>query len=212
MIPTNNLASLCPTLIDVFTDQEVKDSEINVYNKRLAGVRGSLGKFSNYLAKLHDSSFRVISSLDCNLIVSMRDKGLSEKANKIAEENSINKQEIEFPLTIKFLNCLNVRLYKVSDKGFLKGANLDELTFNYTYLYDELIEIKSGQILLAIVIFRESFRRIRDPFRLLLIESSRIEVIEDHENLWLNFFDGRFLNDFHEYRNELVYLSHKNDA
>lgn len=90
--------------------------------------------------------------------------------------------------------------------------NLHELTFNYTYLYDELIEIKSGQILLAIVIFHESFRRIRDPFRLLLIESSRIEVIEDHENLWLNFFDGRFLNDFHEYRNELVYLSHKNDA
>lgn len=212
MIPTNNLASLCPTLIDVFTDQEVKDSEINVYNKRLAGVRGNLGKFSNYLAKLHDSSFRVISRLDSNLIVSMKDKGLSEKANKIAEENSINKKEIEFPLTIKFLNCLNVRLYKVSDKGFLKGANLDELTFNYTYLYDELIEIKSGQILLAIVIFRESFRRIRDPFRLLLIESSRIEVIEDHENLWKNHFEGRFLNDFHEYRNNLVYLSHKNDA
>ncbi|TGK37234.1 hypothetical protein [Leptospira andrefontaineae] len=212
MITTNNLASLCPTLIDIFTDQEVNNSEIDSYNRRLSDARGSLGRFSNYIAKLHDSSFKLISNLNSNMVVLMKDKGLSEKADKIAEENSINMREAEFPLTIRFLDCLNVRLYKVTDKGFLKRANPNELALNYTYLYDELIEVKSGRVLLAIVIFRESFRRIRDPFRILLIDTSKIEIIEDHENLWKSYFDGRFLNDFHNYRNELVYLNLKNDA
>ncbi|EMK02350.1 MULTISPECIES: hypothetical protein [unclassified Leptospira] len=191
---------------------EIDNGIITSYSSFLKKSRKQLGQFENFILKLHDSNIRSILHIRDDLDIALLDMSLSEKAYEIENRFTSGVGYIDFPLILRFKKVNSARSYKVTEKGFLKRVRKEESKSKFIYLFEELLGISESSICLAIVLFNNSGKIMKDRYRLLLVDAEKIEVIENHEKIWESHFDNQYLDIYREYRYTFPELLTKNGA
>jgi hypothetical protein len=201
VINTNKIHELCPSIADIFPGVFTKEQSSCEYLDFLNDNISLLGGFKHHILRLHDSPVVSMTYSLNDFIITLNNDVFLEHASKIYFESQNKPNSLIFPISLKFVNIKNVRLLRVSKKGYIKRTNPNELNKKFIYLYEELIEITNNNIVLAIVLWKVSNKRLCDPYRLLLIEADKIEVIQDHRTIWLETFGNKFIKEFEDLYN-----------
>ncbi|MBW9230937.1 hypothetical protein [Leptospira santarosai] len=214
MLNSNRIQNICPFLVDIFTFTELKDSVYRGYNHFLNNNKKYLTEFANFIGKLHDSKIISIFSDKSDFCILLNDTQLAEKANcqLTSYSKNINELIYEFPILLRFKNTSFVRIYTVSEKGFLKRRKKQELNNRFTYLYEQIIEANDKKIALGIILFDDKKRLSKNRYRLLIIESKKIEVSEQHEVIWRKLFGENSFIEYQKYRFEFPTFKSENGA
>jgi hypothetical protein len=203
MKSSNKVNDICPTIADTFTYTDIEESLLQNYYEFLNKNKELLGSYKYYLSKLHDSPIISMDFADNNLLIKLNNVPLSELAYNISNTDKSNSY-IDFPVDLNFVNIRKVRLLRVSRKGIIKKTVRNEFKSKFTYLYDELVEISNKRIMLAIILWTQTNKRHRNPYRLLLIEAEKIEVTENHKQIWKDNLSNNYIDEYEEYRNIFV--------
>lgn len=198
---TKRIQEIAPLLADNFTDFEPSQDLWKLHGELVETNKSRLGNYYKYIIQLHDS--RIIEAKkknsDFEIILNDFSRFVFVKAIVDKKNLKINHSNFEFPLILKFKNA-DISLNKISEEGILEPIDLIKVD---EFLHQQFLKIEKERIEIAWIVWKNGEDEEPGEEFLLLISASELEIIEEQDKKWNDYFGNEYDNYLNEYKTEM---------
>ncbi len=195
------IQEIAPYLADIFIDFEQSQNDQERYRELYNKSASRLGKYFDYLPRLHDCWF-----IETKLTKNRFEMKLNDFTTHVFADALIKKKKIKidedkliFPLSIDF-EITNLTFNKVDeDTGIITEIEPTEI---HEYLYEEILSVDTNNIELAIVVWKENMDKAGEQI-LILLSVKEVILTEFQDEYWQKLFGNKYSHYYQYFKSQL---------
>ncbi|PAW91977.1 hypothetical protein CKK33_00090 [Mucilaginibacter sp. MD40] len=194
------IQDIAPSLLDHFI--EIERYNLQDKSEVLKQSRQTLGRYYDYLGRLHDCWIIENTLVEQNFVLRLNDITTHIFADALISKKNlkVNEDDLVFRVNVDF-QVSNLTFNTVDEDGSIneiKPLVLDE------YLDEEIISVTDKLIKIGIVAWVKSQRRKPGHYVLVLFDAKKVTVDEYQDQDWERIFNNNYDRYYNKFKAELL--------